>query len=201
MKVAISKSCYIKRNKICLVKNPLCTNSLICYIVTHRCVRCSSAFPGPLLQRSSCCTAGRGRCWGSGGVRCHSPPLPSLAPSVAHCSSTSDGLAGSSRSETRFHMPCRGRCPLKRDRKEQRGLDIRIQTVISYLCIQIKIKSLHTYSFYTSTALTLKACVKRVFHQILSCCILLCCYHWVCALSQGQTRTLDHLLTEASLLS
>lgn len=119
-------------------------------IVTHRCVRCSSAFPGPLLQRSSCCTVGKGRYWGSGGVQCRSPPLLSLAPSAARCNSTSDGPAGSSRSETRFRMPCRGRCPLEGDRKEQRGHDIRIQTVISYLCISIKIKSLHacihTYS-------------------------------------------------------
>lgn len=89
------------------------------------------------------------------------------------------------------------------------GYDIRVHTVL-YLRISIKIKSLHTWThaythilllFYTSTVLTLKACVKRLFHQILSCCISLCCYHWVGALSQGQTRTLDHLLTEASLLS
>lgn len=59
----------------------------------------------------------------------------------------------------------------------------------------------HILLFSTSTVLTLKACVKRLFHQILSCCISLCCYHWVGALSQGQTRTLDHLLTEASLSS
>lgn len=54
---------------------------------------------------------------------------------------------------------------------------------------------------HTLPVLTLKASVKRLFHQILSRCISLRCYHWVGALSQGQTRTLDHLLTEASLLS
>lgn len=53
----------------------------------------------------------------------------------------------------------------------------------------------------TLPVLTLKADVKRLFHQILSLCVSLRCYHWVGALSQGQTRTPDHLLTEASLLS
>ena len=74
------------------------------------------------------------------------------------------------------------------------------------VCISTKDKELahmhaHILLVSTSTVLTLKACVKRLFHQILSCCISLCCYHWVGALSQGQTRTLDHLLTEASLSS
>lgn len=48
---------------------------------------------------------------------------------------------------------------------------------------------------------TLKASVKRLFHQILRRCVSPRRYHWVAALSQGQTRTLDHLLTAASLLS
>lgn len=55
--------------------------------------------------------------------------------------------------------------------------------------------------FCAFTALTLKARVKRLFQQILGCCVSLRRYHWVGALSQGRTRTLDHLLTEASLSS
>lgn len=120
----------------------LCANPLIHDIVTHHCERCSSAFPGPWLRRRSCCTVGKGRYWGSDGDQCRFPRRPSLAPSVAHCNSTSDGPVGSSRSETRFHKPCRGRCPLGGQGEGQRGHNIRIYTVLSYLCI--KIKSSHT---------------------------------------------------------
>lgn len=139
-------------------KSSSCVNSLIDDIVTHRCVRCSSAFPRPWLQRSSCCTVGMGKYWGSGGDRCRFPPQPSLAPSVARCSNTSDGPVGSSRSETRFHMPCRGRCPLEGQGRGQRGHDIRIYKVLSYLCTSIKIKSLHTCihtHFYSSDSQSL----------------------------------------------
>lgn len=84
----------------------------------------------------------------------------------------------------------------------QRGHHIRIYEALSYLCPSTEIKSLHICTrAHTSTVPNLKACVKRLFRQILGCCISLCCYHWVGALSQGQTRTLDHLLTEASLSS
>lgn len=89
--------------------------------VTHHCVMCSSASPALWLQRSSCCTVGTGRYWGSAGRWRHFPPQPSLAPSVARCSSTSDGRAGSSHSGTRFRMLCRERCPLEGQARGQRG--------------------------------------------------------------------------------
>lgn len=98
--------------------------SLAPLVVTHHCVMCSSASPKLWLQRSSCCTVGMGRYWGSGGGWRHFPPQQSLAPSVAHCSSTSDGRAGSSHSETRFRMLCRERCPLEGQARGQRGHDI-----------------------------------------------------------------------------
>lgn len=93
-------------------------------VATHRCGMRSSASPKLWLQRSSCCTAGMGRYWGSGGRRRHFPPRRSLAPSVARCSSTSDGRAGSSHSGTRFRKLCRERCPLEGQGRGQRGHDI-----------------------------------------------------------------------------
>lgn len=130
---------YLKKKK----KFSSSGSSAIQDTVTYRCVKYSGAFPRPWLRRSSCCTVETGRCLGSGGYRYHSPPRPSLVLSVAHCSSTSDGPVGSSRSETRSHKPCRERCPLEGRGRGQRGHDIRIYEVLSYLCPSIKIKSLH----------------------------------------------------------
>lgn len=165
-------------------------------VITHRCVMCSSAFPKLWLQRSSCCTVGLGRYWGSGGGRRHFPPRQSLAPSVARCSSTSDGRAGSSHSGTRFRKLCRERCPLEGQGRGQRGHDIS-----AFIFMHKDKDKKELVHMHTLPVLTLKASVKRLFHQILRRCISLRCYHGVGALSQGQTRTLDHLLTEASLLS
>ena len=89
-------------------------------LLTHRCVMCSGAAPGPWRWRNSCCTAGRGTRWGSGGAPCRSPPPRSPAPAAARCSSTSGGPAGSSHSGTISRTPCRGKYPL-RGRKHKMG--------------------------------------------------------------------------------
>lgn len=90
-----------------------------------------------------------------------------------------------------------GKDVLWRDRGGDKGDTI---SALSYLCTRIKIKK-EPVHMRTLPVATLKASVKRLFHQILRRCISPRCYHGVGALSQGQTRTLDHLLTEASLLS
>lgn len=56
----------------------------------------------------------------------------------------------------------------------------------------------HT-NHHTPTVLTLS--VKTLFLKSSVAAINRCFYHWVGALTQGQTRTMDHLLAEASLLS
>lgn len=137
--------------------------SLAPLVVTHHCVMCSSASPKLWPQRSSCCTVGMGRHWGSGGGWRHFPPQQSLAPSVARCSSTSDGRAGSSHSETRFRMLCRGRCPLEGQARGQRGHDIS-----AFIFMHEDKDKKRPVHMHTLPVQTLKASVKRLFHQILS---------------------------------